>query len=156
MTMPKGYASFKYCDRCSHTDTQHTKELIINRGTMPKGIKLTESMTEVNHTACNLCDCTTYIDKEVIKFQQQELVRQQERRLMAQYVQQQQLQQQQRSRQQQQPQQIKMRRSDGSWFYYSSNTYVMPAEYTGSSDDTSNNSNDTTTDVDTVEGDYEF
>ncbi len=154
MTMPKGYASVNSCDRCSHAETQHTRELTINRGTMPKGMKFPESMTEVSHTACNLCDCTTFIDKVVIKFQQQELVRQQERRLMAQYVQQQQLQQQQRSRQQQQ--QHKMRRSDGSWFYYSSNTYVMPAEDTGSSDDTSNNSNDTTTDVDTVDGDYEF
>jgi hypothetical protein len=58
--------------------------------------------------------------------------------------------------QQRQRQQQKIRMSDDSWFYYSSSTYVMPVEDTGSSDNTSNNSNDTTTEVYTVEGDYEF
>jgi hypothetical protein len=58
--------------------------------------------------------------------------------------------------QQRPPQQQKIRRSDGSWFYYSSSTYIMPVEDIGRSDNTSNNSNDTTTEVDTVEGDYEF
>jgi hypothetical protein len=136
---------------CGHTDTEHTKERRINRGAMPKGMKLPESKEDISHNACSLCDCDAFKDRDALMRKHQEYFRQQQMRQI-------QYQQNQQQRPQQQQQQ-KMRRSDGSWFYLSSNTYILPAEDTGSSNDsdTSNNgNNDTTTDVDTVDGDYEF
>jgi hypothetical protein len=135
-TMPNSYGY--YC-LCGHTQTEHNREFKINRGTMPKGMNTVESKTDFSHNACNVCECTNYIEREIAKRMGESwenFVKPQP--------------------QQRPPQQQKIRRSYGSWFYYSSSTYVMPVEDTGSSDDTSNNSNDTTTEVDTVDGDYEF
>jgi hypothetical protein len=64
MTMPRGYATINYCI-CGHVKGEHTREFKINRGTMPKGMKEQKSKTDISHNACNRCECTVFIDKEI-------------------------------------------------------------------------------------------
>src|SRR5215208_770487 len=65
MTMPKGFASgkeYNYCTNCRHTEQYHRRVTPITKGTMPKGM---ESMIKTHNTACGLCDCDKFVDKEM-------------------------------------------------------------------------------------------
>src|SRR5215212_2002184 len=65
MTMPKGFAGgkqYNYCTNCRHTEQYHRRVTPIRKGIMPKGM---ESMIKTHNTACGLCDCDKFVDKEM-------------------------------------------------------------------------------------------
>lgn len=83
MTMPKGFATgknYNYCTKCPHIEQDHKRVMQITKGTFPKGMQLPPSMVETRKTACNLCDCDWFVDKDMARRMQKEAQNEQIRR----------------------------------------------------------------------------